>query len=457
MESALKDSPRTTTARRDEAKVSGVVPAPHDTHGPVAPQEDHDEIPTVDSLPKPRRSLLVVGAVLVVLVLAGAFVAGLLPHLHRTAEFDAEAAAVANDVPGVTVQFPTQTEANTQLDLPGSMQALQETSLFARTTGYLKKWNFDYGAHVKAGEHLAEIDSPEVDEQLVAAKAQLVSDQANASKADLDFTYVSTTAQRFEALIKTNGVTPQELDMYHANMAKARTALAQAKATVQADEANVKRLEDLQAFEKITAPFEGTITARNYDVGALITANGGTGVKPLFRLEQVDVLRVWVNVPQAYATLVRPGLAARISVHEYPGKSFDAKVAHTAGSLDPSTRTLLTEVQVQNPDGKLFSGMFCNVQFHLVNPAPPLKIPIGALISDSQGNQVAVVDSDNVAHYRTVTLGRDYGTTVEVLTGLEKTDHVITNPGQRLSDGGKVRPLNEPKPATNEKTSASTI
>ncbi len=456
MESALKDSPRTAN-RRDESKVSAAAPVPHDTHGHAEPHEDHDEIPTVDSLPKPRRWVLVVVAVLVLLVLAGAFAAGLFPHLHRAAEFDAEAAAVANDVPGVSLQFPTQTEATTQLDLPGSMQALQETSLFARTTGYLKKWNFDYGAHVKAGELLAEIDSPEIDEQLRAMKAQLVSDQANASKSELDFTYVSTTAQRYEALIKSNGVTPQELDMYHANMAKARTAVAQAKAAVQADEANVKRLEDLQAFEKITAPFDGTITARNYDVGALITANGGTGVQPIFRLAQTDVLRVWVSVPQAYSTLVRPGLAAKIAVHEYPGKLFDAKVAHTAGALDPNTRTLLTEVQVQNTDGKLFAGMFCNVQFHLVNPAPPLKIPIGALISDSQGNQVAVVDSENVAHYRTVTLGRDYGTTVEVLTGLDKSDRVITNPGQRLSDGGKVRPLNDPKPATTEKSSASTL
>ena len=454
MESALKD-PR--TPRREEKSASGATPIAYDAHGPADSHEDHDEIPTVDSLPKPRRWVLVVSAIFVVIVLAGAFAAGLLPHMQRTAEMNAEAAAVANDVPGVSLQFPTPTDATTELTLPGSMQALQETALFARTTGYLKKWNFDYGAHVKAGELLAEIDAPEVDEQLREAKAQLASDQANASKAELDFTYVSTTTQRYEALIKTNGVTPQELDMYHANMAKARTAVAQAKASVQADEANVKRLEDLQSFQKITAPFAGTITARNYDVGALITANGGAGVQPIFRIAQTDVLRVWVNVPQAYSTVVRPGLAAKISVREYPGQLFDAKVAHTAGALDTNTRTLLTEVQVQNADGKLFAGMFCNVQFHLVNPAPPLKIPISALIADSQGNQVAVVDSENVAHYRSVTLGRDYGTTVEVLTGLEKSDRVITNPGQRLSDGGKVRPLNEPKAATTEKSSASTL
>jgi RND family efflux transporter MFP subunit len=455
MESALKDSPR--TARRDEPTVAGTAPISHDPHGPVDTREDHDEIPTVDSLPRPRRWMLIVGAVLVLIVLVGAFFAGLLPHMQRTAGFNAEANAVASQLPTVSVQFPTQTSATTQLDLPGSMRALQETSLYARTTGYLKKWNFDYGAKVNSGELLAEIDAPEVDEQLRMARAQLASDQANASKADLDLTYVSTTTQRFEALIKTNGVTPQELDMYHANTAKARTALLQAKASVQADEANVKRLEDLQSFEKITAPFAGTITARNYDVGALINANAGAGVQPLFRIEQLNVLRVWVSVPQGYSTVVRPGQIAKISVREYPGRLFDARVAHTAGALDPNTRTLLTEVQVQNADGKLFSGMFCNVQFNLVNPAPPLKIPISALISDAQGNQVAIVDSDNVAHYKAVTLGRDYGTTVEVLTGLEKSDRVITNPGQRLSDGGQVKVLNTPQPPATEKSSASTL
>ncbi|HEY8665801.1 MAG TPA: efflux RND transporter periplasmic adaptor subunit, partial [Tepidisphaeraceae bacterium] len=424
METALTENPR--TGRRDEAR--GVDPTQDQHQAAPAPSGHDDEIPTVDSLPKPRRWMLVGGALVVLIVLVVAFVAGVLPHMHRSAEFEAQAAAVTNELPSVSVQYPAQSKATSDLKLPGSMQALQETALYARTGGYLKNWTADFGAQVKAGELLATIDAPEVDSQLDQAKAQLASDEANASKADLELMYVSTTTQRFEALIKSNGVTPQELDMYHANTAKARTALLQAKASVVADEANVKRLQDMQSFEKIIAPFAGTVTARNFDIGALITANGTAGVMPLFRLAETDVLRVWVNVPQEYAPAVKPGQTAKLAVRQYPGKTFEGKVMHTAGALDTATRTLPTEVQVPNPDGKLFAGMFCDVEFTVTNPAPPLIIPISALISDAQGNQVAIVDGEGVAHYRAVTLGRDYGTTVEVLTGLEKTDRVITNP-----------------------------
>lgn len=437
--------------RREAAPAS--APAQHE---PVGDDLDHDEIPTVTSLPRPRRTVIVVVAVLLVVAVVVAFAAGFIPRSHRVAEMEAGAAAAASDVPAVSVQYPKVSAQSTTLDLPGNVQPMQETALYARTSGYLKKWNVDIGGSVKAGDLLAEIDTPEVDAQLRAAKATLASDVANASKMELDLTYVSTTAKRFESLEKTNGVTPQELDMYHANVAKARTALKVANAQVEADEANVKRLEDLQSFEKITAPFAGTITARAYDVGALINASGAAGGQPLFRIAQTDVLRVWVNVPQAYATMVKPGLGAKLLVRESPGQAFEGKVSHTAGALDTNTRTLPTEVQVPNPDGRLLSGMFCQVRFQLTNPAPPLIIPIGALISDAQGNQVAVVDGEGVAHYKTVELGRDYGTTVEVIHGLGKTDRVITNPGQRLSDGAKVRVLSESKPQ-GEKSSASTI
>jgi RND family efflux transporter MFP subunit len=424
---------------------------------PAAPMPEHDEIPTADSLPRPKRGVLLLIALALVIILAIAFAMGLWPRLHRTAEFNAAAVAIANELPGVAVDYPTQTQAVTKLSLPGSMQALQETAIFARTTGYLKKWNSDYGAQVKAGDLLAEIDAPEVDEQLRQTRAMLDSDQANLAKSELDLTYNNVTSNRYDALIKSNSVTPQELDMYHANLAKARTAVSMAKANVAADAANVKRLEDLQSFEKITAPFPGTITARNYDIGALITANGTAGIQPLFRIAQTDVLRVWVNVPQAFSTLVKPGLTADLKVREYPGKTFAAKVAHTAGALDTATRTLLTEVQVPNPDGKLLAGMYCEVIFNLTDPSPPLIIPVGALITQGQGNQVAVVGPDNVAHYKTVQLGRDSGTTVEVIAGLDKDDRVVTNPGERLSDGVKVRIVNEPKHAAADKTTASLL
>jgi len=399
----------------------------------------HDDLPPLDSLPRPGRKFFWIAFIALLLVLGSVFAWGLVPKLLQTQKLDTEAADRVNAAPAVSVALPRQSQLSNALLLPGSAQALQETSIFARTTGYLKKWNVDYGAHVKKDDVLAIIDAPDVDEQLREAKASLESDKANVSKSELDLTYTDTTARRYDALTKTNGVTPQELDMYHANLAKARTAVAMAKATQSADEANVKRLEDLQSFETITAPFAGTITARNFDVGALINANGAAGGMPMFRLAETDVLRVWVNVPQNYATDIKIDMPAEITVREYPGKKFAGVVKHTAGALDPNSRTLATEVQIPNADGKLFAGAYCQVIFEVTNAARPLIVPVSALISNAQGNQVAVVGDDSVAHYKQVELGRDYGTDVEVASGLEPTDQIITNPGERLGEGIKVR------------------
>ena len=399
----------------------------------------HDELPPVDSLPRPGRKFFWIALIVVLLIIGGVFVAGILPKLKQGNELNAEAAERVNAPPAVSVVLPRQSKGATEVLLPGSAQPLQETAIYARTTGYLKKWNVDYGAHVKKDDVLAVIDSPDVDQQLREALASLQSDKANVSKAELDLTYTDTTARRYEALVKTNGVTPQELDLYHANLAKARTAVAVAKATQAADEANVKRLETLQGFEQLVAPFSGTITARNYDAGALITANGTSNVMPMFRLAETDVLRVWINVPQSYATQIKVDMKAQITVREYPGQKFVGIVKHTAGALDPASRTLATEVQIPNAEGKLFSGAYCQVYFQVTNPAPPLIVPVSALISNAQGNQIAVVGDDSVAHYKQVELGRDYGTDVEVASGLEPTDKVIANPGERLGEGVKVR------------------
>ena len=422
-------------------------PAPELDHAPDHSGNGgvHDEIPTVEALSRPRRTTLILIGVALVIVLVGALLAGLLPKLARNAELNAEVQAEAAALPTVNLELPRPSEPAVKIDLPGSVQALQETAIYARTTGYLKRWLVDIGGAVKAGQLLAEIDSPEVDAELMQARADLNSAQANLSKSQLDLTYVETTLRRFEALIKTNGVTPQELDQHRAETAKARTTLAQAQAKVAADQANVKKLEDMQSFEKVTAPFAGTITARNYDVGALITADGVSGVQPMFRIAETDVLRVWVNVPQTYATVIKPGLEAKLLVREYPGREFVGKVAHTAGALDPATRTLLTEVRVPNPDGKLFAGMYAQVKFDVTNPAPPLIVPVSALIENAQGTQVAVVDANQVARFRKVEVGRDFGTTVEITTGLSPEDRIVTNPGERLADGARVRIVSEPK------------
>lgn len=408
-------------------------------------EAEHDQIPAVDDLPKPNRTLLIALAVLLVLVVAAAFVLGLLPRLQRNAELNADAQAELDPLPSVSVQYPRASEPITEIQLPGSAQPLQETAIYARTTGYLKRWLVDIGAQVKAGQLLAEIDSPEVDQELMQARADLASAQANLSKSQLDLTYIETTLKRYEALIKTNGVTPQELDQHRADTAKARTTVAQAQATVASDQANVRKLEDMQSFEKVTAPFGGTITARNFDIGALITANGTAGVQPMFRIAETDALRVWVNVPQSYATSVKPGLEAKLLVREYPGQEFGGKVANTAGALDAATRTLLTEVRAANADGRLFAGIYCTVRFHLTNSAPPLIIPVSALIDNAQGTQVAVVDPSDVARFRRVEVGRDFGTEVEIMTGLSPSDRIVTNPGERLADGAKVRIVSQPQ------------
>lgn len=425
-------------SRREESPAP-VVPVPPGPHGNEGFHED--ELPNVENLPRPKRSLLVLIGVVLAIVLAGAFAYGLLPKLHTTADLNAEAQARADALPTVSVQLPTKSATASKLELPGNVQALQETDIYARTTGYLKQWLVDYGARVNKDQLLGVIDSPEIDEQLRQARGMLASDEANVSKGELDLQLTDVTQKRYEALINTQGVTPQELDTYHANYAKARTALAMARASVVADLANVKRLEDMQSFERITAPFAGTITARNYDVGALITANGTSAVQPIFKIQETDVLRAWVSVPQSYSTMMKPGLHAKLTVREYPHETFVGAVAHTAGALDPSTRTLLTEVRVPNPDGRLLAGMFAQVTFEITNPAPPLMIPVGALITNAGDNQVAVVGSDDICHYKNVELGRDYGITVEVTSGLSGDERIVTNPGERLSEGVKVRVL----------------
>ena len=410
-----------------------------------------DEIPTAQSLAKPRTGVLIAIGVGAIALIGCAFAIGYLPKVHNNAELRAEAEARIDTLVPVSLALPQQAQAASQLDLPGNIQPLQETAIYARTTGYLKRWLVDIGAHVEAGQLLAEIDSPEVDQELQQAKATLQSDQANVSKMQLDLTFVETTLKRYETLIPTNGVTPQELDQNRANAAKARTALAQAQATVASDEANVRKLQDMVSFERVLAPFTGTITVRNYDIGALITANGVSGVQPMFRLAQTDMLRVWVNVPQSYATVIKPGLEAKLGVREYPHKTFVGKVANIAGALDTNTRTMMTEVRVPNADGQLIAGMFCQVKFDVTSPAPPLIIPVSALITNAQNTQVAVVGADDVAHFKQVELGQDFGTSVEVVDGLSPTDRIVTNPGERLVEGGRVRIVSsqaQPTPPT---------
>lgn len=330
----------------------------------------------------------------------------------------ASAAADANYIP-VSVVHPSRSDANQDLMLPGNVQAFVETPIFARTNGYLVRWYVDIGGRVKAGDLLASIDTPEVDQQLNQAEAAQLQAQANLDLA-------RTTADRWHNLLKSDGVSQQEVDQNDAAY-KAR------QADLNAAVANVDRLKDMQSFQKVTAPFSGILTARNIDIGALIV--NGTS-QPLFRLAQIDVLRVYVNVPESYSNDIRPGIQADLHVAELPGRVFSGKVVRSAGAIDPASKTLLTEVDVPNPKGDLLPGAYVQAVFHLKTGAPPLTIPSNTLIFRS-GTQVAVAES-NKAHLRNIVIGRDLGNSLEVISGLQPSDSVILNPPDSISDGAAV-------------------
>ena len=332
------------------------------------------------------------------------------------------AAAQSEEIP-VAVMHPARSNASRELTIPGDVQAYVETPIYARTDGYLKRWYVDIGGKVKEGQLLATIDTPEIDQQLKQAEAAQLQAQANLDLA-------RTTAERWHNLLKSDGVSQQEVDTNDAAY-KAR------QADYAAAVANVERLKSLQSFQQVTAPFAGVITARDIDIGALIT--NGTA-KELFKLAQIDVMRVYVNVPEGYSNDMRIGLPAELHIAEFPNRIFTGKVAHTAGAIDPASRTLLTEVQVPNPKGELFPGSYAEVTFKITSAEPPLVVPSNTLIFRSAGPQVAVVDSRHMARLRNVKVGRDFGTSLEILSGLQPNDLVILNPPDSLADGAAVSP-----------------
>ena len=343
------------------------------------------------------------------------------------------AATQSEEVP-VTVVHPARSDVSRELTIPGDVQAYVETPIYARTDGYLKRWYVDIGGHVKDGQLLATIDTPEIDQQLKQAEAAQLQAQANLDLA-------RTTADRWHVLLKSDGVSQQEVDTNDAAY-KAR------QADYAAAVANVDRLRSMQSFQQVTAPFTGVITARDIDIGALIT--NGTA-KELFKLAQIDVMRVYVNVPEGYSNDMRLGLPAELHVAEFPNRVFAGKVAHTAGAIDTASRTLLTEVQVPNPKGELMPGAYAEVTFNIASAEPPLVIPSNTLIFRSAGPQVGVVDSSHRARLRKISLGRDFGTTLEVLSGLQPADLVIVNPPDALADGTLV----SPEPAAETPSSAA--
>ncbi|HZP92104.1 MAG TPA: efflux RND transporter periplasmic adaptor subunit [Burkholderiales bacterium] len=368
------------------------------------------------------RRWLVAGVLLVIAAITVVF--GILPRLDARASLKKETADL--NVLNVSVMHPKVADAAQEIVLPGNMQAYLDTPIYARTNGYLKRWYFDIGARVRQGQLLADIDTPEVDDQLQQARADLATATANYALAE-------KTSERWIELLKTNSVSKQETDEKLGDRDAKKAALAAAKF-------NVARLEKLQSFKRIYAPFTGVITARNIDVGALIDAGSGGGPgKELFHLSSTDRLRVYVNVPQAYSREAVPGVAAELTLAEFPGRRFAGKLVRTAQAIDAVSRTLLAEVAVDNPTGELLPGAYAEVHLKLSAGKPALVVPVNTLLFRAEGMQVAVVKPDQTVALTKVQLGRDFGTSVEVVSGLDAGAEVVVNPTDSISDGARVR------------------
>jgi RND family efflux transporter MFP subunit len=336
--------------------------------------------------------------------------------------------------PAVAVIPLSRGSAAEDLSLPGNVQAYTDAAIFARTSGYLSRRYADIGSRVVAGQVLAEIDSPEIDQQLLQARADLATAKANESLA-------KTTAERYQELIKTDSVSRQDLD-------NANGSYDAKKAEVLSADANVKRLQALEKFKTIRAPFAGVITARNTDIGALI-GSGSTAVE-LFHVAAIDRLRVSVNVPEMYARGARLGTDASVELQERPGRRFPGRIARTAGSIDPSSRTLLVEIDLDNRSGELMPGAYAEVHFKLPTDAATFRLPVNTLIFRSEGLRVATV-KDGLVRLVPITLGRDFGSTVEVVSGLTGAETIIVNPPDSLTDGQAVtvtpaEPAKRPQP-----------
>lgn len=365
-----------------------------------------------------RAALL---ALLLLLIAGGFAVARRLSEKKSVAQETQQLA-----VPNVSVIKPSQEAAEDQLMLPGQLQAYIESPLYARTNGYLLRWYKDIGARVRKGDKLADIDTPEVDQELMQARAakQQVEAQLQLAK---------VSAERWTNLRKSDSVSQQEADQQTSGYAQAQANLASA-------DANVKRLQQMEGFKHVYAPFNGVITRRNTDIGALITAGSASAGKELFDVAQVDPLRVYISVPQRYAPSIKPGQKAYLHLDEYPAQRFEGTVMRTSNSIDPASRTLLTEVDVPNRNNKLLPGSFAQVSFDVPVRVERMTVPVNTLLFRPEGPRVAVVGTENKVSLKAVQIGRDFGNKVEILSGLNASDHIVVNPADSLQDGAEVHP-----------------
>ena len=380
----------------------------------------------------PLSRVAIWAPLLVVLALAIALTFGIWRHLQekrQQEDFAKKTSEVSAEF--VTVKRDSKPQ---ELILPGNIAAVEEATIYARANGYIKRWLVDIGARVTSGQLLAEIETPEVEQQLLQAAGVLKQSEAN-------FEIARVTAQRWKELVDQKVVSKQENDEKQSSFLAASANLAAAKA-------NVGQLQQLLAYNQVTAPFPGTITARKIDVGALVSAGSGSAGTPLFSLAKTDPVEIYVKVPEVNAPSIQDGMAAGIIVQELKKREFAGKVVRNSGALDFQSRTLLTQVEIQNHEGTLLSGMYAQVKFTLVDANAPLIIPSTAFVFRGTGTQVVILDKDNKVHWQRISVGRDFGTRMEVTGGLAENSRVVMNPTDDLREGIVVTP----KPAAGEKS-----
>lgn len=398
----------------------------------------------------------------VVVLIAIAFFAGYVPLQKRNAVLAGETKELEQSLPRAEVIEVTRGTSSSELELPGNLQASTEAPILARADGYVKRRMVDIGDRVRAGQPLAEIEAPEVDRQIQQARANLQQAQAALDQAQANYEQgqsnlelARVTARRWGNLASQGVVSKQENDQYQAqyqsqssNVVALEKAIAAQRSNIAASEANLARLDEVQSYRVVKAPFDGVVTLRNVDVGALVNA----GNTLLFRIAQIATLRAYVNVPETNAGSVHPGQTARLRVASLPGRVFTGTVARSTNSLDPASRTLLVEIQVPNPDGAVLPGMYAQVDLSSPRANAPLLIPGDALVARGEGTQVALVRPDHTVHMQKIEVGRDYGDRMEVVDGLREGNLIIANPGELAREGIRVDPVSaaQKKPAAGK-------
>ena len=411
----------------------GPLPKPEPEKSQGGGGESHDP-----SLERTRRRILTAASIGLILGVGGFVAFGVYQREERAQAAQKELDARKNNVPELRIEKVKTVDTPREVHLPATTQAFDSATIYARQSGYISKRLADIGTRVKNGDLLAVISAPEVDDQLTQARAQLQQMQATLEQTEATRALASVTDNRFKPLVQQGWETKQTGDQYHFNLAAQNAAVDVAKANIEAQKAQIARLERQQSYERVIAPFDGVITQRNIDIGSLVAADAASGT-PLFAIAHDNVLRVQVHVPQDVALQLKVGTEATLDIPELAARKFTGKVARTANALDPNTRTLLVEADIDNPDGTLSPGLYGTVHFLVPRPKPVIIVPASALIFDQEGTQVAAY-SNGAAHLQKVEIGEDDGAEVQIATGLEPGQEIVVNPPAGLEDGAKVNP-----------------